>query len=188
MRTLTRAALAAGATLLLLPSLALGHAQLLSSTPAGGAVVTLLPPAIVLTYDDDLTSVSSFEVVNAAGATVATGAVDPANPKSMTTPTPALANGTYEVRWTAGTSDGHIERGTFAFSVALATAAPVSSAPTGPLASETLTTVPSLAPSATTGAADAGATGSGSDVLVAIVAAAVIVAGGLVVVLRRRGA
>jgi methionine-rich copper-binding protein CopC len=140
------------------------HATLLSSTPAAGAVVTELPPSIVLSFDDDLTDASSFDLVNAAGSTVAHGAVSADDPTMLTVATPSLADGAYEVRWTAGTSDGHIERGTVSFTVAIGA-----------------TASPSAAPSDTPG-------GGAGDAVLPVVAAAVLIAAGLLWLLRRRGA
>jgi methionine-rich copper-binding protein CopC len=191
MRT-ARAGLGAILLFLLLPAVVLAHAQLLSSTPAPDEVLATLPPAIVLTFDDELTSVSSFLVVDASGSTVAQGAVNPANPKSMTAAMPALSDGAYHLRWTAGTTDGHIERAEFAFSVALATPPPGTSA----AASQAATAAPAATPAQTsagatpapTGATAGSDSGSGGDVVLAIVAAGVLVAGGLVFFVRRRGA
>jgi methionine-rich copper-binding protein CopC len=173
----------------------LAHAQLLSSTPAPDEVLATLPPAIVLTFDDELTAVSSFLVVDASGSTVAQGAVDPANLKTMTAAMPVLPDGAYRVRWTAGTTDGHIERAEFGFRVALATlpaGTPAASGGASQAATESPAATPAQAsagatpaPSGATGGSDSG---SGGDVVLAIVAAGILVAGGLVFFLRRRGA
>jgi hypothetical protein len=194
MQSSSRAALVAVLLIAIFPGTAAAHAQLLDSTPTADETVIALPPAISLTFDDELTTTSSFLVVDASGATLATGAVDPAAPRTMTAPTPNLPNGRYEVRWTAGTADGHIERGTYAFTVALATAAPATPGPT-PTATVAASLSPTAGPSQSTDAAspapsvgDAGGSGSGGDVVVPIIAAAVVVAAGLVFFLRRRGA
>ncbi len=164
-----------------LPSLVLAHATLLSSTPAQGAKLSTLPSAILLTFDDVLTSKSTFVVLDSAGLTVATGSLDPTDSKSLTAPMPALADGTYDVRWTAiSADDGFLERDSFQFTVALVTAAP-SAGGDGPSVTPTL-------PAATPGpssAADAGTAGTG-DVLIPILAAAVLVIAGLAWFLHRR--
>ncbi|MEO5918941.1 MAG: LPXTG cell wall anchor domain-containing protein, partial [Candidatus Limnocylindrales bacterium] len=95
-------------------------------------------------------------------------------------------------RWTAATADGHIERGTYTFTVAIATPVPATEAPA---ASEPASTVPtpeasspaSAAPSAAP-AGSAGDTGSIADVLIPIVAGLALVGAGLVWFLRRRRA
>ncbi len=196
----TRAALAAMLLILLLPAAAAAHASLVGSTPAADEVVTTLPPVISVTFDEALNDLSSLEIVDGTGATVATGAVDAADPMSLRAVTPDLANGEYEVRWTAATDDGHVERGTFSFSVAIPTAPPATPAPsvavtvapttpTTPTTTTEPTAEPTAEPSAT--AAPAGTPGDGSaggDVLIPIIAALALVAGGLVWFLRRRGA
>ena len=179
MRMGTTASLGVAMLLLLMPATASAHAQLLSSTPAADATLTELPPAITLTYDEELTATSSFDVVDASGRTLATGTVDPAAPKSMTGATPALPNGSYEIRWTAGTADGDIVRATFAFRVAIVTPAPATPAPTG---AET------AAPATPAPTGGNGTAASSADVLVPIIAVAVLVIGGLAFFLRRRSA
>ncbi|GIW20460.1 MAG: hypothetical protein KatS3mg065_0756 [Chloroflexota bacterium] len=97
----------------------LAHAELVESTPADGAAVP--PPAeVVAVFSEALVADrSSLEVRDAAGAVVARGGLDPADPKRLTmrAELPALEPGTYTVRWTAVAEDGHVERGTFGFQV-----------------------------------------------------------------------
>jgi len=197
-----RAALAALLLVLLMPAAVAGHATLVGSTPAVDEVVTTLPPAIIVTFDEALNDLSSLEVVDATGATVATGAVDAADPLSLIAVTPDLANGDFEVRWTAATDDGHVERGTFGFSVAIpptpapatpepsavVTDSPTAASTAQPTPAPTATEVPA-ATEAPAGAAGAGDNASaGGDVLVPIIAALAFVLIGLGWSLRRRGA
>lgn len=189
-----RAALAALLLVLLMPAAVAAHASLVGSTPAADEVVTTLPPVISVTFDEALNDLSSLEIIDASGATVATGSVDAADPLSLSAVTPDLANGEYEVRWTAATDDGHVERGTFRFSVAIptptpppATLEPSAVATDSPTAAPTVEPTP--APTATEAPAGAEDNGSaGGDVLVPIVAALALVVIGLGWFLRRRGA
>ncbi len=192
MRTLRRATLSAAALLLLLPATAAAHAEFAASLPAADDVVTMLPPAIVLTFTDVLTAGSSFEVVGADGATAASGEPDPADPMTMSAPTPDLADGTYEVLWTAASGDGHLERGTFKFSVARPTPAPATAgtsvapvvATPSPDISSPSTEVPATpAPTAVPG----DGAGSAGDVVIPIAVVGLLVVGGLAFFLRRRG-
>ena len=184
MRLIRHAAILALSLAAAFPAMAAAHAQLLSSTPAAGATLTSLPPGFVLVYDDNLRSDSSFQVLGPGGQTVATGSVDPGSVKTLVAPMPSLANGTYDVRWTAISSDdGFIERGSFTFVVALATpgssvaaSAEPSSAPSGSASSPT--------PSASTTGDD----GAGVDVLIPIAVAGILVGIGLGWFLRRRRA
>jgi len=180
-------ALLAVAALLTLPSIALGHAELLSAQPADGAVLTTPPTTVTLSFDDELTDVSSVELRSAAGATIATGGRAPDDAKTLKATFAPLAPGDYMVRWTAGTADGHVERGTFGFTVVASTAAPsptalpataAPSTPPGP------TAAPSPTPSGDSGSPGAA---SGADVLLPILAAVVVVGAGLLL-LRRRSA
>jgi hypothetical protein len=135
-------------------------------------------------YSEDLTSASSLKVVDASGATVATGGVNPDDARQMVArPDVPLTNGTYTVQSTASSTDGHIERVEWTFTVEIAaTPAPTPEpAPTGTSASNTTSPTPTTtaapAPSASpTPSADRGApTSSATDVLVPIIAALAIV-------------
>lgn len=134
---LVAALLAAG----LLAGTALGHAALVSSSPADGATVTAdQARSVTLTFDDALDPAKShFELVNGSGATVATGKVG-ADAKTMTADGLSLDLDSYQARWTAAASDGDITRGIVSFTVsaspvggsASAVAAIASSAPADP--------------------------------------------------------
>jgi hypothetical protein len=186
--------------LLALPGSVLADAALIASTPADDATLATVPPEAILEFDHALTGASSFVVLDESGATVAQGGPDPSDAMMMRGLLPALAAGEYEVRWTAGSDDGHIVRGTFRFSVTAPTAPPPTPAPTAPptdgpaptaAPSEASATAAPPSAAADPSPAPGGADGSGDpggDVLLPIFAVAVIVAGGLIVMLRRRGA
>lgn len=192
-----RAALAALLLIILMPAAVAADATLVSSVPAADEVVTTPPPVIVVTFDAALNDLSSIEIVDATGTTVATGVLDSADPLSLRAVTPDLANGDYEVRWTAGTDDGHLLRGTFSFSIATPaapTAPPVTPEPSA-VATNSPTAAPTVEPTPDPTATSApitlgGSEGSveGADVLVPIIAAFAFVAIGLGWFLRRRGA
>jgi methionine-rich copper-binding protein CopC len=186
-----------------LPGLAIAHAMLESSTPDIDSTLASLPPRIVLTFDENLTSDSSYSVQDAGGATVATGGLDTNDAKSLSGPMPALADGLYEVRWIAISSDDNfVERGSFKFTVELAavtppppTLAPTPSASALALATPSASPIPSVAaspsPSATaspTPSAAGGTTGAdtSTDVLIPIAVAGILVGVGLAWFLRRR--
>ncbi|MEO8461729.1 MAG: copper resistance CopC family protein, partial [Chloroflexota bacterium] len=176
MRVPIRAVATALLLLALFPGSVAAHAELLNSTPKADSVLITLPPSIALTYSEPLLPTSSVEVVDSAGSTVAKGSVDPADPHDLVATLSTLPNGRYEVRWTAATDDSHIERGTFTFTVAIATLAPATEAPSTPAASpaagETPTPVASSPASAAPTAAPAGSPGDAAslgDVLIPIV-------------------
>jgi methionine-rich copper-binding protein CopC len=161
------AALAAGT--------ALGHASLVSSTPAEGSSVTASQASTVtLTFDDDLDAAKSdFQLVDAGGATVATGKVG-GEPKAMTATALSLAPGAYQARWTAFASDGDLTRGIVSFTVVADGAA---------AAAGGASAAAPASPDAPTGSAADPSGGAG--VAIPIVAGLVIVAVIAGVVLRR---
>jgi methionine-rich copper-binding protein CopC len=190
-------ALFAALTLIvLLPAPAAAHAELVRAIPADGETVT--EPVTVLSgrYSEDLTGNSRLEVLDASGTVVATGGIDPEDPRRMIVrPDPPLIDGTYTVRSTAvSASDGHPERATWTFTVAvpatpsptpLPTATPSAAPSPTPVVtpSPTLTPAPSPTPTASP---DPGSQTSGTgDVLLPILAALAIVAVGAGFLLRR---
>jgi methionine-rich copper-binding protein CopC len=185
------------------PAVVLGHAELETSDPADGASVEgPFAGPIVITFSEDLEAESSAELRDGAGRVASTAAIDGAT--ISLTPDAALADGEYEVRWTAAADDGHIERGSFRFTVlpaatpeptASPTPTPEETASPTTEATATATATPEGSPSAIpatsdgpvpTTAPDGSATSSGSDVLLPIVAAVVIVGALAVFLLRRR--
>jgi hypothetical protein len=192
-------AIAAGLLLaLLIPGTAAADAELTSTIPADGAVLDVPPTEVVLTFDQEITDRSSFAVLDSNGATVAEGALDPADPTTMRGALPVLAPGTYEVQWVAQSADGHLPRGTFAFTVAEPTAAPAT--PTPPPSDEPATlptptvptpTEPATPPATASPAPGDSRSGSGddsTDVLLPIAIVGLLIGGGLAVMLRRRPA
>jgi hypothetical protein len=190
-----RRALAASAgqlLLLVLPVAALAHAELVSSSPAAGAILTEVPAEIVLTFDEAVVGNSSFQVKDASGATVAEGAPDPAAPTTMTAVLPALEPGEYLVQWTSVAEDTDVEHGTFTFTVAEPTPPPPTDTPVPTIEpSASPTSSPSEAPTASPAPSSSssidGTGTSGTDVLLPIAAVAILIGAGLTFFLRRRG-
>jgi methionine-rich copper-binding protein CopC len=178
---LLAAALVAAAT----PGLALAHADLASASPGSGATITPGPTTLVASFTEAIDPTkSSIEVRDASGSTVATGGADQvsADRLSMSVPLPALAVGTYEVRWTStAAEDGHVERGMYQFTVA--ETAPASPGPGD--APATASPGASTAPSPS--AATEGSGSSTSDLSTFIpIAVALVVVGAIAIVLVRR--
>jgi len=185
------------AVLLLFPATAVAHAELVETTPADGATVVGTPEELVAVFDEPLEAdESSLSIRNDAGERLAFGRVDPDDPTRLVIgDIPELGRGTYEMRWTAGTADGHVERGTWSFSVVpapptktlptptasaspAASLSPISSSTPGPTAAPTPSA--SSAPSDPTG-------GSGSDVILPIIVALALVLIAAGFLLSRRG-
>lgn len=174
--------------LLLMPSVVMAHAELETSTPKDKATVEGTPTEIVGTYSEAMDPTgSSLKLLDASGAQIAKGAVDPADDKRMViTDLPGLAPGTYTVKSTTkSAADGDVDRKEWTFTVEVAPTPSPSPTPTptpAPSATAAPTPVPptpspSLVASPTpTPSADGGTTGTGSDVLLPIIAAVVLVA------------
>ncbi len=196
MRT-TRAATAAFLALLgvaLLAGVARAHSELVSSTPADGAVLAAPPTEISGDFSEAVDpGRSTMELRGPEGAQIAVGKVPEGGEPTRIVigDLPDLAPGVYEVRWTTVTPDDNgLERGTFAFTIA--PAAPTAAAPS-PTAVPTA--APGTAPADTPSAAPASsagptpepspATGAGDLLIPLVVLGAVLVAGGAWVLRRR---
>ena len=194
--------LGASFAILALPGLVLAHAELKTASPAAKSTVTEPVEVVSGIFTEAMKADgSSLIVKDAAGATVANGTVDPADDKRMVaTPATQLGSGVYAAAWTAVATDGHVERGRWTFTVAVAPTAasrPVPTAassvarsiapsaqPTEARTPEADTPVPSIAPTPAA-SADGGATGSGGDVVLPIVVALVVLGAGAAYLLSR---
>lgn len=156
MRTRASAAILAIIVLGLTPGVVAAHAKLVSANPAADATLTASPPEIVLTFDEPLGGASSFDVVDPTGTMVAKGSLDASDAHVLRAVPPMLGDGVFEIRWTAASSDGDIERGTYQFTVGTGTDV------------------------------DGSGADSPGGVAAPIVAAMVLVGGGLIWFLRRR--
>lgn len=172
--------------LLVMPSVVVAHAELETSTPKDKATVEGTPTEIVGTYSEAMApDGSSLKLLDAAGTQVAAGGVDPADDKRMAiTDVPELTPGTYTVKSTTKSAqDGDLDRNEWIFTVELApTPSPTPTATPAPSATIAPTPVPATAspgpdesptPAPSAGG---GTTGTGSDVLLPIIAAVVLVA------------
>jgi len=184
-RSVTLLSAAVTLVALLIPSVALAHAELDTITPANGSTVDVAPTQIVATFTEELDPAkSSIVVLNAGGAQIATGGTVAADDKKkMTLALPALEAGTYQVRWTSTSAqDGDIDRGTTGFTYApAATPSPTPSAAASatPESSVAATPSPSVAPTvAPSPSADTTTpTSSTTDLLIPIVVAVILIAG-----------
>lgn len=181
--------------LFLLPGIAIAHAELVRAIPADGQTVTQPVAYVSGRYTEDLTADSSLRILDASGATIATGGVDPDDDRVMIArPDAPLTSGTFTVRSTAISQvDSHPERVTWTFTVAVpatssptpvpdGSAPPASSEPT-PSPSTPASPIVTLSPSPSAGPSDP-ATSMG-DVALPIIAALAIVLLGAGALLRR---
>lgn len=95
------------------------HAELLSTSPTSGAVLTAAPTQIVLTFSEHIDPVpDSIRLVAGDGTAVSIGTMSQAQGNTtISASVPALAKGTYVVAWRAVSADSHPVAGAFTFSV-----------------------------------------------------------------------
>lgn len=104
---------AAAVAALLFVAPVLAHSALESSVPANGATVTD-PKTMTLTFSDAVRLVTVKLTGKDADIALAVDK-SAAAAKTFSLSLPALAPGTYEVKWTAGADDGHVMTGAFSF-------------------------------------------------------------------------
>jgi copper transport protein len=112
---------------------ALAHANLLSSDPAGGSTVQTAPTELVLNYSEEPDpNLSQIELLNSSGATVDTGTPTLQGHTTLVVPiTGDMPDGVYTVSWSAvSVDDGHTTTDSFSFGVGVKTSTgPSTSAP-----------------------------------------------------------
>ncbi len=104
----------------LAPALAWAHASLVKSVPARRAVLSKPPARVQLWFSEPLEArFARVSVWDASGRQVDAGdaGVDPADPKRLSVGLPALAPGTYTVRFRVLSVDGHIVESEFPFTL-----------------------------------------------------------------------
>lgn len=112
-----------------------GHAELVKSSPAGGATVKQSPTVIQATFSEELAKGSIMRLYDGQQKLLASGGLDAANSKhiALKIVPPHLAPGGYVVQWVAiSADDGNTHKGSFKFTVgaaAMAPAAPMTSPP-----------------------------------------------------------
>jgi methionine-rich copper-binding protein CopC len=94
------------------------HAHLQRASPAVDGVVSASPDEVRMWFTQACEpQFSRAELRSSADAVVATGKVDPADPKQMVIPVHGLAPGQYKVFWKATSVDTHHSEGTFGFEI-----------------------------------------------------------------------
>jgi methionine-rich copper-binding protein CopC len=198
-RTPLAGAIAAGLiAALLVPAIALAHAELDKATPADKSTVQGSPTEILMTFTEAVDPAkSSIKLVDASGAVIADGStVSSGNPKLMRLAiSTVLVPATYTVRWTTASAvDGDLDHGTTTFTVAApASVAPsASTAPSAPTASASAaasvappSVTPSVAPSPS--APPTTPATSTNDAVIPIIVALIVLVGLGAWLLRSRG-
>jgi methionine-rich copper-binding protein CopC len=183
----------ATALVALLPAVVAAHAELETSAPADGATVeSPFEGPIVLDFTEVLADGSGADLLGPGGAAVASAAVDGPGARMSFELDVALAPGEYEVRWTGVALDGHVDRGTFGFTVAPAaptptptpepTPTPAASASAAGETPSPATAEPSVSPSPSPG----GGVDATGDMLLPIIVVVLVAAAGAAYLLTRR--
>lgn len=144
------ALLLAGSVVLLSARPAAAHDALISSDPANGTTVEVLPAALTLSFSAALLSDEGSTVVqvtDAAGTELSSGSPE-VNQNVVTQPLDGTATGNITVLWRVVSSDGHPVSGELAFTVAGSASPEPSSTPTAS-ASESAVPSPEATPSET---------------------------------------
>lgn len=102
--------------LILLPTIALAHAQLISSAPADGAVVASAPPAFTLTFNEPVSPIT-IKLARPDGSVLLLDTFRIDGSAITITPRPALSNGSYALSYRVMSEDGHPIGGTLGFSI-----------------------------------------------------------------------
>jgi len=99
---------------------AFAHAFLKQAVPAVGSIVPTPPPALLLTYTEDLEiPFCTVTVADSAGNPVQTAKPQPvpSHPDEISIPLHITAPGRYTVTWHALSVDTHKTQGSFSFTV-----------------------------------------------------------------------
>jgi methionine-rich copper-binding protein CopC len=111
----------------LLPSLALAHAQLSASMPADQQSLQSPPKALMLHFTEAV-RLTALTIARDGEGPKQVGSLPAGSMKDFSIAAPALAAGHYSVSWRALAADAHVMTGTFTFTVDAA-APPAGSSP-----------------------------------------------------------
>jgi copper transport protein len=113
------------AAALVLPSSALAHATLKSTSPSTQSRIDATPTEIVLRFDQAVGIIPhSLEVFAKDGRKISGAAVFGADHRIVRAPVHGLVRGGYSVRWRVLSSDGHVGSGVFTFGFQMAAPPP----------------------------------------------------------------
>ncbi len=117
MRRALGAVLLGSLILLVSPAVAHAHADVTSSIPRNGAVVTTAPATITVTFGEPVTlDTQKPAIVNGAGVSLESTATM-SGTRLIITPSRALSQGNYAVTWHVVSDDGHPVAGAISFTV-----------------------------------------------------------------------
>jgi methionine-rich copper-binding protein CopC len=91
------------------------HDVLVSTSPANGAVVPAVPPAVTLRFDQTALAIGTEVEVTGPGGAVQTGKASVVDATVTQRVQPGAPAGRYTVNWRVTSVDGHPVSGTFTF-------------------------------------------------------------------------
>src|SRR5665213_829890 len=110
---------------LIAPASAAAHATLIGTTPADGAVLDRAPQSVRVQFDDPVHVASGNAAVsNANNSSVLGGAPRTVGHAVILPLRTGLADGSYSVRWSIVSDDGHRQQGVLAFAIGSGNASP----------------------------------------------------------------
>jgi copper resistance protein C len=197
-RTLPAVGVLLVALLLGVPATVSAHAELTVTSPADGETLASPPTEVVAIFSEGLNIDRSAIDLLLANSVMASSGGNPDDPTRLVLSDLDLEAGEYEVRWTAASRDGHIERGRFSFTILepepTPTPLPTAETPTPTTATatptaETPTAAPTQPPSPTPAATPAPGNDdpAAAEAVVPIIAALALVALLGVFLVRSRG-
>ena len=116
-RRIRTAALAVAATLLVAITLS-AHTKVVKTLPATDETVSAKPALVQVWFNETPDVKVSKLTLDGPGGAVKLGALKAGDQNSIAAPVEgAVADGKYTVAWQAAGKDGHVQKGTFAFTV-----------------------------------------------------------------------
>ena len=101
----------------LLPAQVFAHSKMTVASPEKDAVVDLSPALIMMEFNTDIASISTFVLENEQGEAIPVDQINVEGHKLSGVPVNVLDNGLYNVKWTIIGADGHTVEGNYAFTV-----------------------------------------------------------------------
>ncbi|MEV6638261.1 copper resistance CopC family protein [Actinoplanes sp. NPDC051470] len=167
---------------------ALAHNSLTKAVPDKNATVRKPPASVQLSFLQKVDPEKlTIEVVDAQQQKVPSGRPEADGKMGLLALTGTLANGTYTVRYSVVSEDGHPVKGSYKFTVDAPVAAAPSPSSTTPSPSPSPSVAPTTDAPATVAAADtSSSSGPSAGLIIGIAALALVLVGGAIFVVRRR--
>jgi methionine-rich copper-binding protein CopC len=103
------------------PDRASAHAEMVSISPANGAVLSTPPPSVTISFNEQVsTTAAKMQIVNNQGVVVSAAfTVSKTSDRFTLTPKTRLTKGSYALRYSVVSADGHVITGASSFAVSV---------------------------------------------------------------------